>query len=234
MTNAIELRGVTAGYDGVPVLRDLNLQVRAGEVLALLGANGAGKTTAVRTVCGLTTAQRGSIMLLGADVTHANPRRRARVGLATVPDDQGLFTQLTVAENLRVGSVRRRPLLPLDSWFPDLVPLLQRRAGLLSGGEQTMLALARAVVSHPRALVVDELTTGLAPRFAAAVFAVLRRTAAEWGTGVLLAEQSANIALEAADRACVLSRGDVVLEGDPVDIAARPDVLAATYLGEAQ
>ena len=173
-------------------------------------------------------------MLRGADVTRANPRRRARVGLATVPDDQGLFTQLTVAENLRVGSVRRRPLLPLDSWFPDLVPLLQRRAGLLSGGEQTMLALARAVVSHPRALVVDELTTGLAPRFADAVFAVLRRTATEWGTGVLLAEQSAKMALEAADRACVLSRGDVVLEGDPVDIAARPDVLAATYLGEAQ
>lgn len=230
--NVVELRAVTAGYDGVPALREVNLHVRAGEVVALLGANGAGKTTTVRTLCGMVRAQRGSVMLLGADVTDAGPRARARRGLATVTDDLGLFTQLTVAENLRVGSVRRRPSLPLGSWFPDLMPLLQRRAGLLSGGEQTMLALARAVVRRPRVLLVDELTTGLAPGFAAAALAVLRRTAAEWDTGVLLAEQSAQLALEAADRACVLRRGEIVLEGGPVDIAARPDVLAATYLGE--
>lgn len=233
MNDVIELRGVAAGYEGVAAVRDLNLHVRAGEVVALLGANGAGKSTTVRTICGLATAQRGSITLLGTDVTNASPRRRARLGLAAVLDDEGLFTQLTVAENLRVGSARRRPSLPLDSWFPDLMPLLERRAGLLSGGEQTMLALARAVVSYPRALIVDELTTGLATGFAAETFAVLRRAAAEWGTGVLLAEQSVQLALEVADRVCVLRRGEIVLEGDPEDIAARPEVLASTYLGEA-
>jgi branched-chain amino acid transport system ATP-binding protein len=143
-----------------------------------------------------------------------------------------VFTQLTVAENLRVGTVRGQVGVPLDAWFPDLIPLLDRRAGLLSGGEQTMLALARALVSRPRAIVVDELTTGLAPGLAEAAFAVLRRTAADWETGVLVAEQSAELALEAADRAYVLRRGEVVLEGDPADIASQPGVLESTYLGE--
>jgi branched-chain amino acid transport system ATP-binding protein len=230
--NAIELSGITSGYDGVEAIRDLNLEVRAGELVALLGANGSGKTTTVRTVCGLATVHDGSVKLLGIDVTKAHPRARARLGLGTVAADRGLFTQLTVAENLRVGSVRGQPSVPLDSWFPDLLPLLDRRAGLLSGGEQTMLALARALVSRPRAVVVDELTTGLAPAFADSALSVLRRTAGEWGTGVLLAEQSAQLALEAADRACVLRQGQIVLEGDPADIASRPDVLESTYLGE--
>ena len=230
--NAIELSGLTASYEGVVAIRDLNLEVRDGELVALLGANGAGKTTTVRAVCGLARVHGGSIKLLGTDVTNASRRARARLGLATVEAERGLFTQLTVAENLRVGSVRGKPRLPLDSWFPDLVPLLDRRAGLLSGGEQTMLALARATVSRPGALVVDELTTGLAPGFADAALSVLRRAAAEWGTGVLLAEQSAELALEASDRACVLRRGQLVLEGTPSDIAGQPGVLESTYLGE--
>jgi branched-chain amino acid transport system ATP-binding protein len=231
--HAIELSGVTAGYDGAAAaIRDLSLNVKAGEVVALLGANGAGKTATVNTVCGIASVHRGSVKLLTNEVTNASPRARARLGLATVVADRGLFTQLTVAENLRVGNVRRQPPVPLDSWFPDLLPLLDRRAGLLSGGEQTMLALARAVVGRPRALVVDELTTGLAPGFADAAFSVLRRTAAEWGAGVLLAEQSAKVALGPADRAYVLRRGEVVLEGLPGDIASRPGVLESTYLGD--
>lgn len=230
--NALELMGVSAGYDGEAAIHDLKLDVKAGEMVALLGANGAGKSTTVRAVCGLAGVHRGSIKLLGTDVTNASPRARAQLGLATVSDDRGLFTQLTVAENLRVGSVRGRPPLPLDSWFPNLEPLLDRRAGLLSGGEQTLLALARAVVGRPRALVVDELTTGLAPGFADTALSVLRRTAVEWGTGVLLAEQSAELALEAADRACVLRGGQIVLEGAPADIANQPGVLESTYLGE--
>jgi branched-chain amino acid transport system ATP-binding protein len=230
--NAIELRGVSAGYGGAEAIRDLNLDVRAGEVVALLGANGAGKTTTVRTVCGLVRVHRGSVKLLDADVTNASPRARARLGVATVAADRGVFTQLTVAENLRVGGVRGQPRVPIDSWFPDLAPLLDRRAGLLSGGEQTMLALARAMASQPRVLVVDELTTGLAPRFADAALSMLRRAAAEWETGVLLAEQSAQLALEAADRAYVLRHGQVVLEGIPGHIASQPGVLESTYLGE--
>lgn len=232
MKNAIELKGVNAGYDRTVVVHDLNLEVRAGEVVALLGPNGSGKTTTVRTVCGLTNVQRGSVKLIDNEVANASPRSRARIGLAAVPDDRGIFTQLTVAENLRVGSVRRGSQLPIESWFPDLMPLLDRRAGLLSGGEQTLLALARALVSQPRALAVDELTTGLAPAFADAALKVLRRAADEWGTGVLLAEQSAELALETADRAYVLRRGEVVLEGLPSDIASRPGVLESTYLGD--
>lgn len=230
--NAIELRGVTAGYDGVAAIRDLNLVVGEGEVVALLGANGAGKTTAVRAVSGLASVHQGSVELLGADVTQWSPRDRARRGLATVGDDRGLFRQLTVAENVRVGSRPGQGGLAVDSWFPELMPLLDRRAGLLSGGEQTMLVLARAMVSCPRALVVDELTTGLAPVYAASALAVLRRAAAEWGAGVLLAEQSAHLALEAADRACLLRRGQVVLDGAPADIASQPGVLESTYLGD--
>ena len=232
MSTAIELRGVTAGYGGVAAVHDLNLHVGRGEVVALLGANGAGKTTAVRAVCGIAGVLRGSVTVFDTDVTGARPRVRARLGLATVTDDRGLFTQLTVAENLRVGGRRGQPVVPLESWFPALVGLAGRRAGLLSGGEQTLLALARAVAGRPRALVVDEITRGLAPVFAEAALVVLRRAAEQWHTGVLLAEQSAELALAACDRACVLRRGRVVLEGAPADIARRPDVLEATYLGD--
>ena len=230
--NALELKGVTAGYNGTIAILDLDLEVRAGEVVALLGANGSGKTTTVRTVCGLTTLRRGSVKLIDNEVANASPHSRARIGLATVPDDRGIFTQLSVAENLRVGSVRGGSRTPIDSWFPALLPLLDRRAGLLSGGEQTMLALARALISQPRALVVDEVTTGLAPGFANAALTVLRRAADEWGTGVLLAEQSAELALETADRAYVLRRGEIALAGLPAEIAGRPGVLESTYLGE--
>lgn len=230
--NALELRGLTAGFDGVAAVFDVSLTVRAGEIVALLGANGAGKTTTVRAVCGLAQVHRGSVILGDEDVTGAAARQRSRLGLATVADDRGLFARLTVAENLELGRIRGQARLPLESWLPALAPLLGRRAGLLSGGEQTMLALARAVASRPRVLVVDELTTGLAPSFAAAAISVLRRTTAEWGTAVLLAEQSTQLALDCADRACVLRRGRVVLEGDPAEIARQPRVLESTYLGE--
>ena len=232
--NAIELKGVTAGYDGVTAIRDVSLTVGEGEIVALIGANGAGKTTTIRATCGLSRVDHGSVHLRGEEVTTLTPRARARIGLATVGEDRGVFTQLTVAENLHVGGRRghARSALRLESWFPELQPLLDRRAGLLSGGEQTMLALARAMVSRPRALVVDDLTTGLAPSYAASALAVLRRAAEEWGAGVLLAEQSAHLALQAADRACLLRRGQVVLDGAPEDIARRPGVLESTYLGE--
>lgn len=230
--NAIELHQVTAGYNGVAAVGELDLEVRAGEVVVLLGANGAGKSTTIRTVCGLAEVHRGRVAVLGADVTNAPTRARARQGLATVTDDRGLFTQLTVAENLLIGARRGRPSAPLDDWFPDLRPLVHRRAGLLSGGEQTLLALARALVSRPRALLVDEPTRGLAPGLAGVALSVLRRAAAEWGTGVLVAEQSAELALGAADRACLLRRGRIVEGGDPVAMARRPGVLESTYLGD--
>lgn len=229
---ALETRGLTAGYDGAAAIGDVDLEVAVGEVVALLGANGAGKSTTARTICGLATVQAGTVRLLGTDVTTAGPRTRARLGLASVLDDRGVFTQLTVAENLRLGSRSSGPLVPLEAWFPDLAPLLSRRAGVLSGGEQTLLALARALAGRPRVIVVDELTTGLAAGLAAAAFSVLRRAADEWGAGVLAAEQSVHLALGAADRAYVLRRGRIVAEGRPGDIEKRPGVLASTYLGE--
>ena len=163
--------------------------------------------------------------------TRASPRARARLGLATVLDDRGIFTQLTVAENLRIGA-RGGQVLELESWFPGLVPFLHRRAGLLSGGEQTMLALARALARRPAALLVDELSTGLAPGRAREAMALLRKAAGAWGMGVLVADQSAGLALEAADRTCVLRRGELVFDGSPATLRARSDFLESTYLGE--
>jgi branched-chain amino acid transport system ATP-binding protein len=229
--NAIELDDLTAGYEGIPVIHDLRLHVGAGEVVALLGANGAGKTTTVRAICGLAAIHAGSVYVLGDDVTAMPTHRRARRGLATVVDDRELFMQLTVAENLRLGTRRDRGSPAFGQWFPELDPLLDRQAGLLSGGEQQLLALARALAARPAALVVDELTAGLAPGLAVSVLSALRRAVTEWGTGVLLAEQSAELALEFADRACVLRRGRIVIEGRADDVASRSDVLEATYLG---
>jgi branched-chain amino acid transport system ATP-binding protein len=231
-TTAVGLRGVTAGREGGAIVNELSLDVPAGEVVALLGANGGGKTTTVRVICGLERMERGSIEVLGKDVTRATARARAKIGLATVADDRGLFGQLTVSENLRVACLRGAPGLALDDWFPSVVPLLRRRCGLLSGGEQTMVALARAMVRRPGALVVDELSTGLSPALTADAFALLRRAATEWGTGVLLAEQSARLALRHADRALVLRHGRVVFEGVAADLLREPDLLASTYLGE--
>lgn len=232
MTNVIELREVSAGAGAVASVRGLNLGVRPGEVVALLGANGAGKSTTVGAVCGLVDVVAGTVEVVGRDVTTASPRARARLGLATVPDDRGVFRQLTVAENLRVGARAGDRVPELDAWFPGLAPILHRRAGLLSGGEQTMLALARALVRRPAAIVVDELSTGLAPVLAREALAVLRQAAGAWGTGVLVAEQSAELALEAADRACVLRHGELVFDGLPVELRERRAFLESTYLGE--
>ena len=227
---AIELRGVTAGPGGVPSIRAVDLNVEEGEVVAVLGANGAGKSTTIRCVSGIDGVAAGAVSLLGRDVTSTSPRARARLGLATVLEGRGVFTQLTVAENLAVAGILRRS--DLEAWFPALVPLLRRRAGLLSGGEQTMLAVARALTRRPRALVVDELSTGLAPVAVQDALALLRRLAAEWGMGVLVAEQATEVALDVADRAYLLHLGQVVFAGAAKALRDRPGLLASAYLGE--
>jgi branched-chain amino acid transport system ATP-binding protein len=230
--NAIALDGLAAGYGGDSIVHDLHLHVAQSEVVALVGPNGAGKTTTVRAICGLAVIHAGSVYLASDDVTDAPIHRRSRLGLATVLDDRALFTQLSVAENLRLGARRDRRGPIWRDWFPELEPLLARQAGLLSGGEQQLLALARALEARPKALVVDELTAGLAPTLAASALTVLRRAATEWGTGVLLAEQSAELALEFADRAYVLQQGRIVSEGRASEVAARTALLETTYLGE--
>ena len=228
--NAIELRGVTARRGGGPSLRGIDLHVEVGEVVAVLGANGAGKSTTVRCVSGVDGVASGVVRVLGSAVTGSSARARARSGLATVLDHRGIFTQLTVSENLAVAGPRR--FSELEDWFPSLVPLLGRRAGLLSGGEQTMLAVARALARRPRALVVDELSTGLAPVAVRDALALLRRLAAEWGMGVLVAEQAPDAALQIADRAYLLRLGEVAFVGPAPALRDRPGFLASAYLGE--
>lgn len=236
----IEVRGLRAGYDGIAVVRDLDLHVDAGEIVALLGPNGAGKTTTLLTVSGILGAIAGDVRVLGQPVSSRRPHRIARRGVAHVPEERALFARLSTQQNLRLGcrtggwwrrartNAETQAALEL---FPALRPLLTRRAGLLSGGEQQMLALARAIVARPKVLMVDEMSMGLAPILVERLLPTLRTVADETGVGILLVEQHVHMALELADRAYVMVQGRVVLEGSAASLAERADVLHACYLG---
>lgn len=231
----LELEGLYAGYSGSAVVRGLDLRVHEGEVVALLGANGAGKTTTLLTISGLLAPIAGTVVVLGEVVKPRDrPHDVARRGLAHVPEDRCLFFQQSVLDNLRLGVRKGRFDLAgaLDT-FPALKPLLKRKAGLLSGGEQQMLALARALVSKPRLLMVDEMSLGLAPVIVESLLPVLRAIAVETGVGVLLVEQHVHMVLKVADRACVLRHGTVMIEGPCSELADRQDLLEASYLGDA-
>ncbi len=230
---ALIVEEVVSGYAGVPVLHEVSLEVRAGEVIALLGPNGGGKTTLVRTAAGMIAPFGGRMTVLGQPTRRAHPAGLARRGLAVVPQGGTSLRGLTVRQILRLA-VGRRPGDQIEKTlesFPALRPLLDRTGGELSGGERQQLALASAVARRPRLLLVDEFSSGLATDLALNLLAVLRRLADEHATGILLIEQHVSLALAAADRAYILDRGRIAFSGTAAALAADPDLINASYFG---
>jgi branched-chain amino acid transport system ATP-binding protein len=234
--NALELRDVKVAYGHVQALRGVSLSVGDGEIVALLGNNGAGKTTTLATVSGVVRAREGSVHAFGTDITRANPWDVVRSGVIHVPEGRRIFSRLSVHENLQLGGylvddareVHRR-IDHVYSLLPRLAERSHQQGGTLSGGEQQMLAIGRALVSGPKLLMLDEPSMGLAPLVVAQVMDVIRTVNAE-GTSVLLVEQNARAALKIAHRAYVVETGTATLEGPAADLAEDPRVIEA-YLG---
>jgi ABC-type branched-subunit amino acid transport system ATPase component len=222
----LEARGLFAGYHGVPVVRDLNLVLYPGEIVALLGPNGAGKTTALLALSGDLPVIAGEVSFVGK-VSRDPLHRRARRGLSFVTEERSVFMRLTVEENLKVGGCRNNEVLEL---FPDLKRCLKQKAGSLSGGEQQMLTLARAIARRPKVLLADELSLGLAPLIVERLLEALRVAAASERVAVLMVEQHIVKALDVADRAYVMRRGVVEMSGRCTELRSRLVDIAAAYL----
>ena len=234
MTTLLQIERLEAGYGRSPVVRGLTMRVDEGEIVSLLGPNGAGKTTTLLTVSGLLRPLGGEVRLFGSVVDARSPHRNALRGLAHVTENRSLFAALTVRDNVRLAARGRRDTPDVVRYFPALDGLMGRKAGLLSGGEQQMLAIARAIVTRPRLLLIDEMSLGLAPVIVEQLAPIIRQIVDDTGVGVVLVEQHVPVALAIADRAVVLRHGRVVLSGTAAELAQDPELLHASYLGADQ
>ena len=236
MSAVLELKGVTAAYGPTRVLHAIDLAVHEGGIVTLLGANGAGKTTALRAICNMMVRTSGEIHFNGRRIDAKATEDIVRLGIAHVPDGRGTFVNLSVEENLRLGAYTRRDkqvaqdFERIYGYFPRLKERRHQQAGTLSGGEQQMLAISRALMLRPKLLLLDEPSFGLAPLIVAEIFRILRAINQQEHVSMLLVEQNANIALEVADHAYLLETGHIIMAGPSADISSDESVRRA-YLG---
>ena len=233
----LELRGLEVAYGGIRAVRGIDLRVDSGELVCLIGANGAGKSTTLRAICGLVPLAGGDIVYDGQSINGRKSFELVRRGLVMVPEGRGIFGQLTIEENLAMGAYVRRDAAQVRqdtervfTLFPRLAERRKQAAGTLSGGEQQMVAMGRAMIARPKLLLLDEPSMGLAPLMVEKVFEVVRTIAAE-GVTILLIEQNAKLALEHSHRGYVMESGELTLSGPARDLLTDPKVRAA-YLGE--
>lgn len=233
----LEIRDLEVYYGMIQAIKGISFQVEEGEIIALIGANGAGKTTTLHTVTGLLPAKKGSVLFEGKDITKVPGHKIVSMGMAHVPEGRRIFAQLSVLQNLRMGAYTRKDKEEIEETlkmvyrrFPRLEERSNQIAGTLSGGEQQMLAMGRALMSHPKIILMDEPSMGLSPIFVNEIFDIIKEVS-KGGTTVLLVEQNAKKALSIADRAYVLETGRIVLEG-AADVLMNDDSVKKAYLGE--
>ncbi len=235
-TPLLEIKNMSVNYGGIQALRDVNLVIYPGEVVTLIGSNGAGKSTTLRTISRLVAVRSGQLLYAGQDITRARPDEVVRLGIAQVPEGRRVLTRLTVQDNLELGAFTRTDRNEIAATlkrqfelFPRLAERRQQLAGTLSGGEQQMLAIARALMSHPKLLLLDEPSLGLAPVIVRSIFAIIRELRT-LGVTILLVEQNARLALQSADRGYVLETGRITIEGAAPNLVHDERVKRA-YLG---
>ena len=230
----LKIEGLAVNYGGIEAVKGVTIDVRDGEIVTLIGANGAGKTTVVKTIAGIVRPSSGRITFFGRDITSSPPHDIVSMGITMVPEGRRVFSDLTVLENLKIGAyLRKDDIKPDLGWVCDLFPRLRERswqaAGTLSGGEQQMLAVGRALMSRPKLMMMDEPSLGLAPLIVKGIFEIIREINRQ-GVTILLIEQNANVALHAADTAYVLESGRIVAQGAGAELLNNEDVKRA-YLG---
>ena len=233
----LKISDLKVSYGGIQAVKGVNLEIRKGELVTLIGANGAGKTTTMKAITGLLNPANGSVSYMGQDITRMPAEKRVANGLIMVPEGRGVFTRMTIVENLQMGAYLRndtegikRDIDEMFAIFPRLKERAGQLAGTMSGGEQQMLAMARALMQQPKLLLLDEPSMGLSPIMVEKIFEVVRNISAK-GVTMLLVEQNAKLALEAANRGYVMDSGEITLSGEAKSMLNDPKVRAA-YLGE--